>query len=726
MLQKSKKSEKLNFKKVISGVKLSLWITWSWPMPKDTTKFKITCMKLYQNLCIILAISLEASLIYTTTIHINDFAMFVELVVQQAPILHAICNFIFHKVNYHHIQNIAFEAEYFCDSMKPREEVVIQRYIDKYAAFYGVSSVIFYFIVVAACTVASIVHQPFPMLTEYPFDVYYEPLRTIIYVYQAIVAFIVSGQLCLNTFVATLLWFASARFEIIIEDLRTFTNVYQLAKCIKEHQKILEYITEIIIVARCFALTCICCSTINLIIIGVSFLSSNDISQAAFDTHWYNQSDEIRKLLQIIMLRSQKVVTIAVPCITPSISFNYLTSLVTFEMENFCELLKPREEAILQRYINKCVYFYGGSMFWIYLSAVFIMSGPVTLDQPFPTNAEYPFDVYHQPLRSIIFIQQTIACVQGAAQLCMNIFMALLIWFTSARLEILIEKLQKITNISELKKCIQEHQNLLKYAEEVTILIRPIALSTVSLSTIALIIVGLILLTDQPLSMKIQCVGIMFSGLSVVFMYTWPAEHLIHISDEIGQAVFDTEWYQQPVALRKTLQIVMLRAQKPIIISVPCVMPALSLKYYASSNDIGHAGYESSWYSKDISLQKNLLHTVSRCQYPVTLTVPCLLPTLSLNYYASKQPLTVKTQFFGVAASAIVEVFICAWPADYLLRTSNDIGYAGYESSWYSKDISLQKNLLYTVSRCQHPVTLTVPCLLPTLSLNYYASVSLS
>jgi len=35
----------------------------------------------------------------------------------------------------------------------------------------------------------------------------------------------------------------------------------------------------------------------------------------------------------------------------------------------------------------------------------------------------------------------------------------------------------------------------LRYAEEVTILIRPIALSTVSFSTIALIIVGLILLT---------------------------------------------------------------------------------------------------------------------------------------------------------------------------------------------------------------------------------------
>jgi len=34
-----------------------------------------------------------------------------------------------------------------------------------------------------------------------------------------------------------------------------------------------RYTAEVIIVARCFALTCICCSTVNLIIIGVSFLT---------------------------------------------------------------------------------------------------------------------------------------------------------------------------------------------------------------------------------------------------------------------------------------------------------------------------------------------------------------------------------------------------------------------------------------------------------------------
>lgn len=37
-------------------------------------------------------------------------------------------------------------------------------------------------------------------------------------------------------------------------------------------------------------------------------------------------------------------------------------------------------------------------------------------------------------------------------------------------------------------------------------------------------------------------------------------------------------------------------------------------------------------------------------------------------YFAQRQPLTIKTQFFTVGASALIEVFVCAWPADYLMR----------------------------------------------------------
>jgi len=101
MVPKPKK--KWNYKKVISGVKLSLWPVWSWPMPKDASRFKITCMNLYQYLCIILLIGMEAPLMYTVTI-LDDFAIFIAAVLEQAAFIHGIFNIIFYKANYHHIQ----------------------------------------------------------------------------------------------------------------------------------------------------------------------------------------------------------------------------------------------------------------------------------------------------------------------------------------------------------------------------------------------------------------------------------------------------------------------------------------------------------------------------------------------------------------------------------------------------------------------------------------------
>ncbi|XP_025155457.1 odorant receptor 49b isoform X2 [Harpegnathos saltator] len=253
---------------------------------------------------------------------------------------------------------------------------------------------------------------------------------------------------------------------------------------------------------------------------------------------------------------------------------------ITFEMENFYKLIKPHEETILQKYINKCVIFYGGSIIGIYLISIIIISGPVTLNQPFPIMAEYPFDVFHQPMRTIAYIHQSICILQASAHICINTYTTLLLWFSSARLELLTDNLHAIRNIYDLTKCVQEHQKLLKYAEQVIRAIRPFAFIVMCFSTLGLIIVGLIFVTDQPLSMKIQCAGIAFNGLSEVFMYTWPAEHLIHVNNKIEKAIYSVEWYEHSVELQRSIQIILMRAQKPLLITIPCVMPPLSLNYY--------------------------------------------------------------------------------------------------------------------------------------------------
>ncbi|XP_018400926.1 PREDICTED: uncharacterized protein LOC108778294 [Cyphomyrmex costatus] len=71
---------------------------------------------------------------------------------------------------------------------------------------------------------------------------------------------------------------------------------------------------------------------------------------------------------------------------------------------------------------------------------------------------------------------------------------------------------------------------------------------------------------------------------------------------------------------------------------------------YAQSTNVAHAAYESIWYDGKVDFQKNFLHALLRAQQPLTVNVPCMLPTVSLNYYASY----VSTAFSYLATFRII------------------------------------------------------------------------
>nr|XP_012233382.1 PREDICTED: odorant receptor 4-like [Linepithema humile] len=216
------------------------------------------------------------------------------------------------------------------------------------------------------------------------------------------------------------------------------------------------------------------------------------------------------------------------------------------------------------------------------MSVFALFVGPIVLDEPLPAYAEFPFDVSHQPLRAITYIHQIIVGLYIAAHLSVNAFMAFLLWLASARLKLLIEELRIITNIYDFIKCIKKHQQLLEYAGEVAFTVRSFAFGTVFSSTVSLIVFGLIFITGASLPLKIQCTFLAISALLEVFMYAWPAEHLIHICNHVAQTTFEIEWYNELGNLRKNIQMIILRSQKPILVVLPCGLPSLSLRYYAS------------------------------------------------------------------------------------------------------------------------------------------------
>ncbi|KAG5332393.1 OR22C protein, partial [Acromyrmex heyeri] len=477
-----------------------------------------------------------------------------------------------------------FEIVNFCNVMKPHEEVVIQRYIDKCIIFYGTSIFIFYWFTFTAITVIpALEHQPFPTLAEYPFDVSYQPVKTIIFMQQSMAGIMVAGQLCMNVYMAMLLWFASARFEILTKELEKTANVYQLFKCIKKHQKLLIYAKDVTMTVRYIALSTVGFSSIAVIFSGLTFLTSNDIGHAGYESSWYNKEISLQKNLLYTVSRCQHPVTLTVPCLLPSLSLNYYASNVICEMEDYYKQANTEEKDVFQQYINKYILFYGTTLT---LTTAITFAGclivPLIRSRKFPLEIEYPFRVDYQPITAMLYFHQVLGMYQVTCQVSANVFLALLIWFTTARFEILTNKFRTVTKYSDWKICIQEHQVTLRFAKEMSSSIALVVLSSLGVSTIALIFGGVTFLSRFPLSVKLQYIVVCLTSLVKVFLCAWPADHLMRISSNVAEAAYDSLWYNQNIESQKIMLHTLLRCQRAVVISVPGLLKALTFQQYTS------------------------------------------------------------------------------------------------------------------------------------------------
>ncbi|XP_070512360.1 odorant receptor 4-like [Cardiocondyla obscurior] len=218
------------------------------------------------------------------------------------------------------------------------------------------------------------------------------------------------------------------------------------------------------------------------------------------------------------------------------------------------------------------------------MTGISVILTPVFSSQSFPSEVEYPFDVHRQPLKTIIYAHHVLIAYQCVIQVSTNTFPALLLWFIAARFDILSVRFRKMTNMKELKKYTREHISLLRYAKEVTHAIRYVALLCVTFSTGAVIFGYLTFISRQPWSVKWTFLMIAFCGFVELYMYAWPADNVLSMSTDIASAAYESLWYNDVNDLntQKILVYVILRSQHPVTVSVPCALPNLSMKYYAS------------------------------------------------------------------------------------------------------------------------------------------------
>ncbi|CAK9817925.1 hypothetical protein ANTQUA_LOCUS9602 [Anthophora quadrimaculata] len=148
------------------------------------------------------------------------------------------------------------------------------------------------------------------------------------------------------------------------------------------------------------------------------------------------------------------------------------------------------------------------------------------------------------------------------------------------------DSLQRI--ITEMMVSVKEAQQfeteiLYNYAKEVVDGFRFIVINAIGMSTLALTLSGITLIIKAPLIVKVQFITVSFAILTEIYMYSWPADNMKNMtfSIELLSGDLPSHRYGQTLEMQKSV-LYMLVHQDPITLSISCIVPELSLHYYCS------------------------------------------------------------------------------------------------------------------------------------------------
>ncbi|CAD6238917.1 GSCOCT00008554001.3-RA-CDS, partial [Cotesia congregata] len=250
-------------------------------------------------------------------------------------------------------------------------------------------------------------------------------------------------------------------------------------------------------------------------------------------------------------------------------------------LNEFIKKTSVSEKEILQKYVNNCWMFHGFMTCSYYLTTTAVILGPLILPQKFPTDAVYPFSVENRLVSRIVYLHQSIVGYQCSAGMALDCQAAMYLWYLSARFEILSSEIKNVNSHNDLRNYIKKHQKTLMDSKELIRPTRLLALVTVMMTKIGMIFGGIVLISDEPVVIKIQFGILVISTTVNIYVFAWAADNLITVSStKLSNAIFETSWRHEP-KIRNLLLTVIYRTQKPIIIKIPGLLDTLSNEYYA-------------------------------------------------------------------------------------------------------------------------------------------------
>ncbi|KAK0158663.1 hypothetical protein PV328_009639 [Microctonus aethiopoides] len=253
------------------------------------------------------------------------------------------------------------------------------------------------------------------------------------------------------------------------------------------------------------------------------------------------------------------------------------------EVTKYAETVQGRDKIIFKKNINRYLPFCLVVGLSYFQTAVAFSLGPLFMFQILPADAWYPFQIeLSSVIYYFIYLQQVLAILQTGMCITVDFMVAMLLCYASTKLEILSLDFQHISTDEQLSECIKKHQECIHFADEVRHAVKFIILKSNMTMAMAAIFGAFPIILHEPLPVISQFILMVIGGCLRLYVSAWPADNLRRMSENIAWSLYNSKWINGSLKMRKSMMIIIRRAQKPLVISVIGVLPPLTLQYYAA------------------------------------------------------------------------------------------------------------------------------------------------
>ncbi|XP_019878340.2 odorant receptor Or2-like [Aethina tumida] len=123
-----------------------------------------------------------------------------------------------------------------------------------------------------------------------------------------------------------------------------------------------------------------------------------------------------------------------------------------------------------------------------------------------------------------------------------------------------------VTN--NLRSLIIDHQTIIEYTQQYNCDVNIILLIDFILLSLQIASIMFQLITTDLSIMVVFLMSLFGLMVMQIFCYSWYANEIMQQSLGIADAIAEHNWYEQDVSIRKTLLMMMMRAQKPLTLTV--------------------------------------------------------------------------------------------------------------------------------------------------------------